>query len=279
MVDVRLHDINVVTDLDQHDPNSSTPDEPVEYDGTVTGQITSEASISQGDDLSSAGELVVIWWEGWWPTLHIEILKPGGSVATQITGQEGILVYLTVDIIGSVNIVDGFILDWVLDLLNISDAQWQILMGVMFLITGSIIGYVLTKFFMAALLAFMVVDASFNSGVLGVGIGFAILTLVTTWKLSDLVYQQRQQYDAPVIVWLVLMMMAFNTFRRRGSADFREDLKDKASDLFMFAAEMLGYSSGTKIGVLFGRFTYIFLGACIAASALAILSIWNEAGK
>ncbi len=31
---MRLHDINVVTDLNEHDPNSSTPDEPVEYDET-----------------------------------------------------------------------------------------------------------------------------------------------------------------------------------------------------------------------------------------------------
>ncbi|MFW9845736.1 MAG: hypothetical protein ACFFD6_03225 [Candidatus Thorarchaeota archaeon] len=131
--------------------------------------------------------------------------------------------------------------------------------------------------FYGALYSFMVVEASFATGILAVGIGLMILTLVGAWVLSEML---REQFDISTafIFWLAIAIMAFNVFRQRGSADFAASVNVKASDMFRFAQNRLGYSPGTKIGVSFGRFTYAFVGVVIAASILAMIHYWNLAG-
>ncbi len=38
LVEMRVHDISVVADLNRHDPNAQHPNEPVAFDGTLNGK-------------------------------------------------------------------------------------------------------------------------------------------------------------------------------------------------------------------------------------------------
>ncbi len=104
LVDMRVHDINVVADLNEHDPNNPStpppthdPDESLVHDGTTVGTSDEALCVLGGyiDDLfaSIAGEISV-WWTGWWPTLHIQISKVITSAIT-------IDLHITVDILGN----------------------------------------------------------------------------------------------------------------------------------------------------------------------------------
>ncbi len=82
LVDMRLHDVNVVADLNEQNPNSSTPpptrDPPagetqssVDYDGTSSSP---KASMINADvDLSAASLRIATFWTGWWPLLHFVV--------------------------------------------------------------------------------------------------------------------------------------------------------------------------------------------------------------
>jgi hypothetical protein len=265
---MRIHDITVVADPNRHAPAGS---DPVGMDGTTDGLATWTEKQKQDSALSSAAQsLVLTWWTGPWPQLHLQVLDP--------TSTYSCLVHITVDIIGSIDIVSLFILCWALSLLGITDTQWQIIIDtLMYALDGALMGAIGLGF-NGALYTFMVVDASFVLWVLALGITLAVGTLVGAGILSEML---REQFGISVafVLWLAIAIMAFNAFRGRGSADFTASVKNKASNMFRFAQYRLGYSPGTKIGVCFGKFTYIFLGTVIAASILAMIYYWNLAGQ
>ncbi len=106
----------MVTDLDQYDPNSSTPDEPVEYDGTPRG-TTERGTLSPEiqDWTNSATQLmnqIQSWWEGWWPRIHLvlSLSTPMGGLAT---------LHISVDLLGDIrsenSVLDSPILDTMSD--------------------------------------------------------------------------------------------------------------------------------------------------------------------
>ncbi len=107
LVDMRVHDINVVTDLDQHDPNSATPPptqdppaggepEPVVYDGTKgTPKLGSTFMVE--DFFESNSQDVQAYWTGWWPVLHIRFsFYPIPEI--------NLILHFTIDILGSFSI-------------------------------------------------------------------------------------------------------------------------------------------------------------------------------
>ncbi|RLI47709.1 MAG: hypothetical protein DRO73_11250 [Candidatus Thorarchaeota archaeon] len=74
LVSMRIHDINVVADLNKHNPTAPNPDEPVECDGSGT---PTTAEIHRADyDLSNAIAQVICYWTGPWPLFHVEISQP-----------------------------------------------------------------------------------------------------------------------------------------------------------------------------------------------------------
>ena len=52
LVEMRVHDIRVVADLNRHDPTATDPEEPVVYDGTERGLVTEEDQSTVDLDLS-----------------------------------------------------------------------------------------------------------------------------------------------------------------------------------------------------------------------------------
>ena len=77
LVDMRIHDINVVADLNRHDPAAPDSEEPAELDGTAEGvSETAESSPAVQhivDSCVSVWNHVTTWWEGWWPRLHMSV--------------------------------------------------------------------------------------------------------------------------------------------------------------------------------------------------------------
>ncbi|MDF1539672.1 MAG: hypothetical protein P1Q69_12300 [Candidatus Thorarchaeota archaeon] len=88
LVDMRIHDINVVCDLNEQDPNAPTLPPPIhdppagesqpviESDGTSDGNIEAKsADTPEGfeNDLEQAANSVRTYWTGPWPECHIEV--------------------------------------------------------------------------------------------------------------------------------------------------------------------------------------------------------------
>ncbi|MGV9169816.1 MAG: hypothetical protein ACOC38_07755 [Promethearchaeia archaeon] len=89
LVDMRIHDINVVADLNAENPNAPEPGEPVEYDGTIQGYEPDSEAISFVDLLAdSANANTESWWTGPWPVLHtrtLGVLSSGASYSYEIS--------------------------------------------------------------------------------------------------------------------------------------------------------------------------------------------------
>ena len=117
MVDLRVHDINVVADLMRHDPNAPDPDTQQPLDGTADGRRESQTIKTQAyaeARLQEATDLISVYWSGWWPTVHFEVQH---EFVTDVM----VSIHITVDILGSVNIV-GFDIKF-LGLEDMSEAE------------------------------------------------------------------------------------------------------------------------------------------------------------
>ncbi len=69
LLQLRVHDINVVADLNRHDPTAPDPEEPQEFDGTVEG---ANNELLAEPTTQSAESYIQVWWDpdSWWPILH-----------------------------------------------------------------------------------------------------------------------------------------------------------------------------------------------------------------
>ncbi|MCF2136826.1 MAG: hypothetical protein K9W43_06230 [Candidatus Thorarchaeota archaeon] len=76
LVSMRVHDINVVADLNRHDPNAPSQDEPVEYDndGTPVGAAKSVRTGVPGYSPSSieaqVQNAITVRWLAPWPVVE-----------------------------------------------------------------------------------------------------------------------------------------------------------------------------------------------------------------
>ena len=109
LVDMRIHDINVVCDLNEHDPNAPsipppTQDPPtgttvttISSDGTAPGTTEGGTLTSEIQNWVDAAQQLMTqiqsWWEGWWPRVHfvLSLTTPLGGLAT---------LHISVDLLG-----------------------------------------------------------------------------------------------------------------------------------------------------------------------------------
>ena len=93
LVDMRIHDINVVADLTRSKPQGAPPVEDGDADGT---EQTYSPTILQIVDqlLIEAISNVIVYWTGWWPRLHIVI-----SSTT--------VFHMSVDLLGTTELYDS----------------------------------------------------------------------------------------------------------------------------------------------------------------------------
>ena len=91
LVQMRIDDINVVADLNEHDPNAPSvppptqdpsPQESQDYDGTASPTLSESSHVSL--DLSSAMAQVICYWTGPWPLLHVVINQPVPHASGQL---------------------------------------------------------------------------------------------------------------------------------------------------------------------------------------------------
>ena len=70
LVEMRVHDIRVVADLNRHNPNAQDPDEPVAYDGTAGAQndCAGAEAARYSDEVQNDVET---YWTGPWPEVHV----------------------------------------------------------------------------------------------------------------------------------------------------------------------------------------------------------------
>ena len=99
LVDMRIHDINVVADLSRHNPGNPNPDGPLEFDGTTDA---SPAAKSKVNDYGTLGASVVEHeWSGPWPLLHI--------ICNYAQGIFGLAFHVTVDLLGQLQVVNFYL--------------------------------------------------------------------------------------------------------------------------------------------------------------------------
>ncbi len=121
LVDMRVHDINVVTDLNEHDPNSATPpptqdpnasEEQIvtDNDGTASGTqfdssyITVDALFAYGVSYFETG-----WLSQWWPTVYLKVLSYSKET----------LLHIAIDLLGGFDLVSCTIFDFYLEMAGI----------------------------------------------------------------------------------------------------------------------------------------------------------------
>ncbi len=120
LVDLRIHDINVVCDLNVHDPNAPsvpppTQDPPsgeaVSCDGTPEGNGPAATADLPPETQQYADQNIGLeWLQSWWPTLQITV--------NVVCGLVSLTILLTVDILGSLNVVTS---DWQIQGLDFDD--------------------------------------------------------------------------------------------------------------------------------------------------------------
>ena len=127
LVDMRIHDINVVADLNVHDPNAPSapppaqdPTEPTQSDGTDVGYTPLASAVQFIGTLAQVAlTQTVAWWTGYWPVLHI--------LSSRNTDLGGICtLQIGIDILGSTS-MEGFSYSTPMDD-SMSDGQFNALM-------------------------------------------------------------------------------------------------------------------------------------------------------
>ncbi|NHJ14003.1 MAG: hypothetical protein EAX95_10030 [Candidatus Thorarchaeota archaeon] len=110
LLEMRIHDLALLTDLSRHDPNhpddpppGGEPENDMKYDGTghglVEDPLANEEVNSFWSDLQTLCEDIINWWESVWPRLHLML-----SWVT-LAGGLGVL-HLSVDLLGDLRYED-----------------------------------------------------------------------------------------------------------------------------------------------------------------------------
>jgi hypothetical protein len=130
LVDMRIHDINVVADLNEHDPNAPTLPPPTQDPnpgggsttipsdgtpgGTVQGGTLSPAIQCWTDSANQLMNQIQSWWEGFWPRLHIML--------SLITPMNGVAVlHVSLDLLGDLQGENSELTSPVLDCMSATD--------------------------------------------------------------------------------------------------------------------------------------------------------------
>ncbi|MHA1652542.1 MAG: hypothetical protein ACTSYX_12945, partial [Candidatus Thorarchaeota archaeon] len=110
VVEMRVHDIRVIADLNRHDPTVQNPSMSRELDGTREGVVTADGRDAADAAMTRATDQYVrVFWstDHGWPVLNLQVLNP---VDTTVT-----LLHLGIDILNVVTLYRSTIDEWVLD--------------------------------------------------------------------------------------------------------------------------------------------------------------------
>ena len=109
LVNMRIHDINVVCDLNEHDPNAPSVPPPtqdpssgeaISCDGTPEGNGPAVGADLPADAQSFADQNIACeWLQSWWPTVQISV--------NAVCGLVSLTILLTIDILGSLNVISS----------------------------------------------------------------------------------------------------------------------------------------------------------------------------
>ncbi|MHA1741209.1 MAG: hypothetical protein ACTSVD_03855, partial [Candidatus Thorarchaeota archaeon] len=103
VVEMRVHDIRVIADLNRHDPTAPDPDAPAVSDHTNVGFNPCDEAMSFAEviaDMVAAN--TICWWSGWWPVLHT---RTSGTLDSGATYEYQI----AIDVLGSATLETMFL--------------------------------------------------------------------------------------------------------------------------------------------------------------------------
>ncbi|RDE14475.1 MAG: hypothetical protein C4K49_07655 [Candidatus Thorarchaeota archaeon] len=178
LVDMRVHDINVVADLTRHDPTAPDPEEPIGYDGSTEGALGDPENLGPSSQirrdllLDQMASIVFSWMSQLWPRLlgaYEAFTEYGGHMVLQIS----------VDLLGDTRVESAFFdTPWDDGLSQSQKEALQVEEGdALLLDLGGPFGVYLTLL----TLAWIAIDTSLSLGVLTLGVATAVL--VTAWVL------------------------------------------------------------------------------------------------
>ncbi len=208
LVDMRLHDINVVTDLNEQDPNSSTPpptqDPPTggtqsttDYDGTLSGTISDyNRQTTDSRALTIAESIMTSEWTGPWPTLHIV-----ASLASLT------LLHITIDILLSVDLVTDSMLEWMLSQYGVDEATLGYYFGIILEITQDLITFIGAEvLLLTATGLFMAFDKTGAPPFLVTAIFSWVMSAAIVDILCQAVLERHGSYIAAGAVWAIIYL-------------------------------------------------------------------------
>ncbi len=105
---MRIHDTNVVADLDAPNPTAPDPYAPVECDGTAMQNSDPDPFVDAMVNAATAA--TISWWTGIWPILHIK--------STQVLTTGSYVVEMSLDLLGTFTLINFDIIVPQLDILN-----------------------------------------------------------------------------------------------------------------------------------------------------------------
>ncbi len=116
LVDMRVHDVNVVADLKAPNSTSPNPSVPIENDGTFTGVSEhSEKKVVVEDTMTvSLGFINIVWTlNNFWPQLLIDVLSPDADNQPSVVLPP--LISLRIDLLGAITVNTFTIYDFLID--------------------------------------------------------------------------------------------------------------------------------------------------------------------
>ncbi|MCF2138392.1 MAG: hypothetical protein K9W43_14265 [Candidatus Thorarchaeota archaeon] len=199
LVGMRIHDINVVADLNRHDPTAPGQGEAVESDGTAGGIITnSKKTKLECNTQNVAAAYVLGNWTGPWPVYHLYILS-----SVSLT-----LIHITIDILFTIQVVRIGIIEWFFDLFGIPIDNYEYYIGLLDKIIDTILFGVMTTTLELMIAAMMIFDYTKAPAALLFG---TALWLITAGIAHSLAFFYATELSNPVMagwIWLYLLTLS-----------------------------------------------------------------------
>jgi hypothetical protein len=207
LVDMRIHDINVEADLNRHNPNAPSPDDPVESDGTAQGSVSEDAKRTAGGGFTEASnQLVIMFWTPGWPMLNFKVLDPHDTSFA--------VLHFAVDLLNAFVVHVNSIAEWIHNIIDFVGDKAGFVIAILAEIFETIFEYVVIhetmKFAMAAwVLVDTVKFMDLSTTVLVASIAVASLIslgfigLMYIWTATAI---ELFGYDEAGVLWLIVLL-------------------------------------------------------------------------
>ncbi len=194
LVEMRVHDINVVADLDQH-----RPPEPVALDGTVDGAATnSNRATQESSSQRVAAEYLKGYWTLPWPVYHLYVLA-----TPTLT-----LLHVAIDLLFTIEVLQIGIIEWFLDEFGIPYERFEYYTGLLGKEVDKVLFAVMTLFLEEMVASMMIYDYTKALPALAAG---SILWLVTAGIAHGIAQFYAVNLSNPIMagyVWLSVLTIS-----------------------------------------------------------------------